>query len=209
MKYYPVIFWLFHKPLEGPQFTNQDFMACHVSRFSSHNKWIFEILIYDKIHHYQPHPPEINSKSSCKIHPRMLTCTVTPKIGSLEHHFPFKFGVLFYFSPRAPGRWGRYQWTSLSTFVLAYQVWGLRQDVPGRKLGSMLKINGVFHLLLIGVFLGVKKPTDLNLVLSFTNFLGHRTKWIHHFHHGPICWFIECYMYCCMGLVYKAVRWTQ
>ena len=28
-------------------------------------------------------------------------------------------------------------------------------DVPGRKLGSMVRINGLFHLLVNGVFVGV------------------------------------------------------
>ena len=28
------------------------------------------------------------------------------------------------------------------------------------KLGSMVRINGLFHLLITGVFLGVKSPTD-------------------------------------------------
>ena len=39
-------------------------------------------------------------------------------------------------------------------------------DVPGRKLGSMVRINGLFHLLVNGVFLGVITHLITNLLLT-------------------------------------------
>ena len=35
-----------------------------------------------------------------------------------------------------------------------------------RKLGSMVRINGLFHPLINGIFLGVKSPTDRNLLVT-------------------------------------------
>jgi len=35
------------------------------------------------------------------------------------------------------------------------QKWHLLKDVPGRKLGSMVRINGLFHLLTNGVYIEV------------------------------------------------------
>ena len=36
-------------------------------------------------------------------------------------------------------------------------------DVPGRKLGSMVRINGLFHLLINGVYWGHNPLTNLLL----------------------------------------------
>ena len=44
-------------------------------------------------------------------------------------------------------------------------------DVPGRKLGSMVRINGLFHLLINGGILGLQP-----IYKRFTNFLGHPSE---------------------------------
>ena len=36
-----------------------------------------------------------------------------------------------------------------------------------RKIGSMVRISGLFHLPINGVFLGVKSPTDPNPLESY------------------------------------------
>ena len=59
--------------------------------------------------------------------------------------------------------------------VWYFNLWILRVhylDVPDKKLGSMVRINGLFHLLINGVYWGYNP-----LILTFgPNFLGHPSK---------------------------------
>ena len=54
-------------------------------------------------------------------------------------------------------------------------LWKPYLDVLGRKLGSMVRINGLFHLLINGGWIGVKSPTDPITIDPF-HFLGHPSK---------------------------------
>ena len=53
--------------------------------------------------------------------------------------------------------------------------WDTNLDIPDRKLGSMVRINGLFHLAIHGVYWGYNP-----LILTIDpNFLGHPRR--HHF----------------------------